>query len=205
MVTSHEADAEFELRTWKEERGSAIRASARGILQLRTTDPERLRGLLAKNCVKRGARWLNRNAPSPGWWRNCLSKGLSRIRFHSDKDGVLALAYEYEAEMANEFGYVTDGMVIQKLGTKLSHKDLHRFGFSGPFIGWVPFPKHYPDLVVDPEVLERAWGDYVENPADDMLSNYQHRGTYNDRLFEDLGKRLFTRISTMRISSLFKQ
>src|SRR5438105_3507841 len=80
-------------------------------LSLRKTNPARISELLAFNCVKRGRRWLNANAPNLGWWRQCLNGSRSRIQMKYSDESVLAIVFEYDRRFADEFGYVQEWKV----------------------------------------------------------------------------------------------
>lgn len=151
------------------------RAKTKEWLALRKTDPEALSLLLAQNCVKRGVRWLNRHAPTPGWWRNCLDAGRSRVRINHDINGVLALAFEYERSLANEFGYVSDITVLRKYN--LATLAATRLGFVpwSYIIGWKPFPRRHPNVHITTLVLDKAWALFLENPPSSMRINYRHQ------------------------------
>lgn len=158
-------------------RARKIRENSAKLLQLRVTDPANLASLLAQNCVKRGTYWLNRNAPNPGWWRNCLDGGRSRVRMSHDNAGILSLVFEYERNMADQFGYVIDAIALRKLGFGYPSQEANRLGFSpGSYItGWTPFPKRYPGVVITSEVLDKAWAAFLEDPPSMMRINYRHQ------------------------------
>lgn len=84
---------------------------------------------LATRRVKRGIEWMRKNAP--GYWAN----NLFTVRGHNavfrpttapDKKTVLALAFEHESKIANEFGYVTAESVANACG--LSNEKLVELG-----------------------------------------------------------------------------
>lgn len=176
MVCFDEGIAEAEHRDDRLSRAAKIRASARSVLSLRASDPDRLARELARNCVKRGVRWLNRHAPSPGWWRNCIDGGRSRVHMSHDISGILSLAYEYEPALANEYGYVSDVTVMRYLERRHPGINLERLGFSpGSYlIGWQPFPKRYPGVVIRSATLDTAWALFLEDPPSMMRINYRH-------------------------------
>lgn len=176
MVCYAEGVAQSELRNAKIERAARIRASARSLLSLRTSNPEELAFHLSRNCVKRGVRWLNRNAPNRGWWRNCLNSGRSRVRMAHGDSGILSLVYEYDPDMADEFGYVIDAVVFRKLGFGFPSQKANRLGFvPGSYIsGFTPFSKRYPAITIESETLDRAWAEFLENPTPEMRCNFRH-------------------------------
>lgn len=184
MVCFEEGAAEAELRDSRLARAAKIRTSARLMLSLRASDPEQFALLLAQNCVKRGVRWLNRHAPSPGWWRNCLDGGKSRVCMTHDIEGILSLAYEYERNLANEFGYVSDVTVMRHLERRYPGINLERLGFSprSYLIGWQPFPKRYPGVIISPKTLDHAWAAFLEDPPSMMRINYRHPGRLSSSL-----------------------
>ncbi len=195
MVTSDEAFSIAAIRASKAARTATIRANTAEILRFRSADPNMLANLLAKNCVKRGRRWLNRNAPNPGWWRNCLDGGRSRVRMSHDNSGILSLAYEYEPSMADQFGYVIDAIVLRRLGFGYPSRRAERLGFSpGSYlIGWAPFPKQYPDVVITCEVLDKAWAAFLADPPPMMRINHRHQTDLNLR-FGERTERLLDRL-----------
>lgn len=176
MVCYEEGVAEAGLRDSRLARASKIRASARSVLSLRASDPQKLALMLAQNCVKRGTYWLNRHAPSPGWWRNCLDGDRSRVSMGRDNGGILSLVYEYERDLANEYGYVVDALVMRRLERQYPGINLERLGFSprSYLIGWQPFPKRYPGVIITSETLDRAWAAFLEDPPSMMRINYRH-------------------------------
>ena len=176
MVCYEEGVAEAALKDAKLERAAKIRASARLMLSQRASDPEQVAFFLAQNCVKRGTYWLNRHAPSPGWWRNCLDGGRSRVRMSHDIAGILSLAYEYERHLANEYGYVSDVVVMRHLERRYPGINLERLGFSprSYIIGWQPFSKRHPGVIITSETLDRAWAAFLEDPPSMMRINYRH-------------------------------
>ncbi|HWH16228.1 MAG TPA: hypothetical protein VNU25_01445 [Candidatus Paceibacterota bacterium] len=176
MVCYEEGAAGAALRDDRLVRAARTRASARSMLSLRASDPQKLALLLAQNCVKRGVRWLNRHAPSPGWWRNCLDGGRSRVSMGRDNGGILSLAYEYERDLADEYGYVMDVLVMRHLERRHPGISLERLGFSprSYLIGWQPFPKRYPGVIITSETLDRAWATFLEDPPSMMRINYRH-------------------------------
>lgn len=157
-------------------RREQIKAETARYLALRRTSPSSLAVLLSKNCVKRGARWLNRNAPSPGWWRNCIDGGRSRVRMSHDNSSILSLVYEYEQNLADKFGYVIDVLVMRHLEQRYRGINLERLGFSpGSYLtGWQPFPKRHPEVVITSKSLDHAWSVFLEDPPSMMRINYRH-------------------------------
>ncbi len=157
-------------------RAAETRTHAREYLKLRSTDRKALAELLALNCAKRGARWLNHHAPSRGWWRNCLNGGHSRVCTGHDNSGILSLAFEYEPEMAGGFGYVIDATVLSKFGFRFPSRAADRLAFTaGTYVrGWNPFPKRYPDIEIDCKTVDGAWNTLLQNPTGEMLSNFRH-------------------------------
>lgn len=165
-------------------RRQRIKQNTARFLALRQTSAQELSLLLAKNCVKRGVRWLSRHAPYRGWWRNCLNNGHSRVCTSHDNSGILALVYEYEPRMANKHGYVTDAVVLQKLGFGFPSRRASRLGFiPGSYIGgWKPFPKRYDNVVITCDVLDIAWAKFLNNPPPEMRANYRHPTALDRRL-----------------------
>ena len=184
MVSSTEGEAIACLNESKAARIAKIRANTTAFLKLRSTDAQALSGLLAQNCVKRGSRWLNRYAPSPGWWRNCLDAGRSRVSMSRDNGGILSLAFEYERDMTDNYGYVIDAIVLRELGFRYPSRKACRLGLSpGSYItGWAPFPKRYPGVVITSGVLDKAWATFLENPPSMWRSNYRHQSAVRGRL-----------------------
>lgn len=159
-------------------RKAEIRRNTAQLLALRTSDRARLAEALAKNCVKRGKRFLDRRAPL-GWWRNCLNIDRSRVRLGRGEESPLALAFEFCANMTDEFGYVQDYIVMKKLGFYYNSRPTDRLGFStGPgFDGYAPYPRRYADVVLTTELLNAAWAELLLNPTGEMLCQYRHEPT----------------------------
>ncbi len=149
----------------------------RSLLALRHTPEgrETLVGHLAARYVRRGAWWLRRNAPNPGWWRNCINGGRSRIHLGSGNEGPLSLAFEYEARFADEFGYVQDFKVLNHFfGKWRPERMTFRLGFtSGIFGTHRPFEKRYPGLVFTSAVLDAAWAAFLADPPGEWRINYR--------------------------------
>lgn len=141
-------------------------ARTKEYLALRKADPKKLSELLALNCVKRGKRWLDRNARL-GWWRNCVNGSRSRIHSGWSDEDVICFAFEYDARFAYN-GYVLSQLVFDHF--KLSHPQTMRLGFDGC---WVPFLK-YPEVNITDNMLDAAWSDLVTNPTEGMRAKYWH-------------------------------
>lgn len=102
------------------------------ISHLRGLAVQQLAELIAKRRVERCRRWLNRNAP-PCWHRNLFEPlrdgtAMSRINTSYDTDSPLALAFETQATLANQFGYVTEAQVMSHF--QLSSRWLRAHGGS---------------------------------------------------------------------------
>ena len=159
---------------------TVIREKLRPLLALRHTEPQELAALLTPKQVKRGMRWLNRNAKL-GWHRNCFDSrpdGRSDFRGMNvmDKDCVLALAFEHDKRFANQFGYVTFGMVVNyfKIGDAFA-----RMGFC-----MRRFPKRNPDVVITSEMLDRVWETMLRDAPVWMWASYRHRTALDKRFAE---------------------
>lgn len=86
------------------------------ISHLRGLAVQQLAELIARRRVERCRRWLNQNA-SPCWHRNFFEPlrdgtAMSRVRTSRDTESPLALAFEAQASLANQFGYVTEAQVV---------------------------------------------------------------------------------------------
>ena len=144
-----------------------------------TATPDELVTILVRNRVKRGRRWLFRNAPSPGWWRNCLNPGAgrgSRIHTRHSEETAAALAFEYDARFTDEFGYVQTWKIMRHFFGELFWEIRARqLGFSSSYIDIdVPFPKRYASAGITSDLLDLEWAVFVENPPGDWLIQYRH-------------------------------
>lgn len=157
-------------------RRESVQERLRRLLTLRNSAPEEFSQLLAHKCVQRGVRWLNRHAPSPGWWRNCLDGGRSRVNMGDELGGILPLVYEYERDLANVFGYVTNVEVTHYLRRRYPGINLERLGFSPQsyILVWKPFLKRHPNVFISATKLDRAWASFLKDPPPMMQINYRH-------------------------------
>lgn len=171
-----------QIKKEREKRIKDIRKAVKVMLSWRKTDPDKVALLIAKNRVKRGARWLNQHAPL-GWWRNCINPSTDgkharcRIRMSYDNEGVLAIAFEYNATMMNQFGYVTDAMVIRKhpILSKIAIHKAVRMGLVSEYGNECPYSTKHPEVKITTKVLDAAWAHYILNPADGKSINHRHR------------------------------
>jgi hypothetical protein len=102
------------------------------ISHLRGLAVQQLAELVAQRRVERCKRWLNRNAP-PCWHRNFFEPlrdgtAMSRVNTSYDTDSPLALAFETQAVLANQSGYVTEAQVVNHF--RLSSRWLRAHGCS---------------------------------------------------------------------------
>ncbi|HEX2792522.1 MAG TPA: hypothetical protein VHO23_02310 [Candidatus Paceibacterota bacterium] len=167
------------LESEKQARRKEILENTASLLALRHGNEAELRRLFAQHYVKRGKRFLNRHAPL-GWWRNFLDVGRCRVDLRRNETTPLALAFEYDPAMTDEFGYVQDFIVKRKLGLQLGHPhSVRRLGFSDGILstGIEPFPKRAPKVVITTKLLNQAWAELVQNPDGEMLCHYRHRPT----------------------------
>jgi len=109
-------------------------------MQLITNDPYEL----CKRRVQRGIKLLNH--AKPGWSRNMFDvlgdEAYFRAKDRYNNGCVLALAFEYESNLANEFGYVTYATVSNAMD--LPDRICKLFGFSSY-------------SMEDSKLLDRAW------------------------------------------------
>lgn len=156
----------------------------RELLALRRSNPDGLAALLAKRYVQRGSEWLRCNAPNPGWWRNCLDGNRSRVRLSYGNEGVLSLAFEYEARFADEFGYVQDYIVLRHFfGRSCPEKTTRRLGFTcGPLGNSMPFSKRNGQIVFTSELFDKVWAEFLSNPPPDWRINYRQPNAVEDWL-----------------------
>ena len=173
MITTNEDYTLAKMREERKIRADCIRVSAAKMLRYRLEDPAKLAALLAQNCVKRGARWLNRNAPNRGWWRNCLNRGRSRIHTGYSGEGVLEIVFEYDPRFA-DYGYSFEPKILKHFGLRWS-TSAARLGFSvEPINGRQPFPRRYPGVLITSKDIDRAWEDLLLHPTGEMLTKHRH-------------------------------
>jgi len=133
---------------------SEIPENTRKLLEMRRTDPEQLSGLLAEKRVKRGKRWLKRNAPV-GWHRNLFEpyqgkEAWFRANNTYDNECVLALAFESRADLANHDGDLTYASVTNHFA--LTHRQCRPLGFEEQ-----PCNKRYPGFGISSALLNVKW------------------------------------------------
>jgi hypothetical protein len=118
---------------------------------------------LARKYVLRGALLLRAIAPNPGWWRNCINRGHSRIRTAYGGEGPAALAFEYDTRFTDEYGYVQDYKVLDHFFGRLrTTRVTARLGLcAGTVAGYTLFPKTHPGVVITSNILDDS--DAVEN------------------------------------------
>lgn len=155
----------------------------REYLAWRNENPQALAELLAANAVKRGSRWLNRHAP-PGWWRNCLNVGRSRVRTMYGGEDALCMAFECDPRFADSFGYVR-AYNIQK-PFDLDHRKLCLLGFDSHCGKGASYPGRHPEVVVTGKLVDEAWEHYLTHPTGDMTCTFRHKNTEVDRRLETL-------------------
>mgnify|MGYP001574154932 FL=1 len=157
-------------RTTPRERTVRIQA----LMALRSQDPQQLAKLLAARYVWHGACWLRRNAPNPGWWRNCIDGGYSRVRLGYTGEGVLALAFEYDPRFSDEFGYAQDHKVSRHFfGNYIPAREELRLGFGCWMDGYCLFMKRNPNVTFTTDMLDKAWSDLLLNPPPDWRARYR--------------------------------
>lgn len=133
------------------------------------TEEQALR--LAQFRVKKGVAWLNQHAPH-GWQWNMfyMAEGgrvFVRARDMYDNECVLALAFTYLSEYANQFGYVTYASVSKVL--RLTSKFQNGHGFTST-------------RGVSSEILDAAWAEALLTYARPPSNSFRHP-TEVDRLF----------------------
>lgn len=114
---------------------------------------EGLHERMARHRVRRGIAWLNRNAPK-GWWFLLfypLEGGgvIFRPKDGYDNECVLALAFQYQGDLANRAGYVTYASVCQHF--KMSMRKAKLLGFSE---GDKSSDAH---VIIESELLNEIW------------------------------------------------
>lgn len=157
-----------------------------GLFALRHTQEghDELARLLARKYVRRGAYWLNRHAPR-GWFRNCMNAGSSRIHTSYGNEGVLAIAFEYHQEFADNSGYINEGKVLRHFDLWMHSRKCYLLGFDTPFNGFSPFSTYYCGITITNEHLDVAWAELLKNPPADWRIPYRHP-TALDRQFAEL-------------------
>ncbi|MDB5237449.1 MAG: hypothetical protein JWL88_551 [Parcubacteria group bacterium] len=133
-----------------------------------------LAAFLAIRYVRKGSYWLNRHAPR-GWYRNCMNGGYSRINVDYGNEGILAIAFEYEAKFADTSGYINEGKVLQHFGIFSFSKRCYRMGFETPMGTYIPFKKKYPEIKITSEMLNAAWANLLKDPPAEWRIPYRHR------------------------------
>jgi hypothetical protein len=153
------------------------------LMRMRREQPMRLAGLLAVRRALRGRRWLNRHAPCD-WHRNLfdvLPNGTASFRAHTnyDNENVLALAFEYDASLANQYGYVTYPTVARH--HRLTSRHAAALGFSES-----TFRRRNGEVVVKDVMLDEAWKSLLMRMPSSTRIAYRHE-TDIDRRFRELG------------------
>jgi hypothetical protein len=145
------------------------------LLTLRSSNPQMLAEWLARKYVLRGALLLRAIAPNPGWWRNCINRGHSRIRTAYGGEGPAALAFEYDTRFTDEYGYVQDYKVLDHFFGRLrTTRVTARLGLcAGTVAGYTLFPKTHPGVVITSNILDDSWGKFLMDPPISWYINYR--------------------------------
>ena len=168
------------------------------LFHLRTTNPAFLGQALAYKRVARGTKWLDRNAPK-GWWLRFFTLypgGTWRCRAYNsyDNECALAIAFESDARFANEFGYVTYGTVLNRLGFDAFASFFRQNGFARSHgfaddetpIDMIRKARGEPQSrmearihIVTGEMLDGAWSDQVRKIHYDRSLSPKHYSKYD--------------------------